>query len=77
MQEPRRLIKADAREQPDKARVLADGVQQRIIAEVNEPGIPDPARLLEALDRLIALAPLRVQLGLLVQDAISKLGYQL
>ena len=40
------LIEANAREQPGKARVLANGVEQRIVTKVNEPGITDLARLL-------------------------------
>jgi hypothetical protein len=71
-QAPWSLIEADAPEQFDEARDGAKRVQQGVIAQVHQPRIADPARLLEFRDCPVPLVPLRMYLGLLVQDAVGE-----
>src|ERR1700730_18608552 len=54
-----------------KARLLAQGVQERIGLEVHQTRVPQPQRRLEPFERLRQIAPLRIDRGVLVRIGIA------
>jgi len=54
-----------------KARLLAQGVQERVGLQILQARVPQPQRRLEPFERLRQIAPLRIDRGVLVRRSIA------